>query len=475
MLTNSDGKNKNINKQMVNGNRQRNLPAASAMPQRQNTNKRNQTQYNNSKIKRQYTQGRPQQRQTNPQANLRKNDRRNVPTVKNHNNQPVQNPQKMPVKVKYYYDYSLLASVILLAVFGLLMVYSSSQYVAMVNKGDSSYYFNKQAIIFLICLIGSFAVSKICRKGINYRVFRPIANFILILASMLQILTLVMGLSSHGKSRWLSIAGISFQPAEITKIAIIIYMAAVISKKGSRISGIKQVWKELLWVSIPIAAVLVENLSSGIIAAGIVFVMLFVACKKWKLFAGLASAGFVSIIGLKPILHELIVKLNLPRPDQYQLRRVFGWAAPELFPSDAYQTLQGLYAIGSGGITGQGLGESIQKFGKLPEAHNDMIFPIVVEELGLIGAIAIVFLFLFLIYRLTQIATNANDLFASMICVGIIAHISIQVILNIAVVTGVIPNTGVTLPFISYGGSAILCTMAEITLALNISNCIRLE
>ena len=137
--------------------------------------------------------------------------------------------------------------------------------------------------------------------------------------------------------------------------------------------------------------------------------------------------------------------------------------------------MQGLYAIGSGGITGQGLGESIQKFGKLPEAHNDMIFPIVVEELGLIGAIAIVFLFLFLIYRLTQIATNANDLFASMICVGIIAHISIQVILNIAVVTGVIPNTGVTLPFISYGGSAILCTMAEITLALNISNCIRLK
>ncbi|MDO4438671.1 MAG: FtsW/RodA/SpoVE family cell cycle protein [Eubacteriales bacterium] len=385
-------------------------------------------------------------------------------------------PQQQPSgRVKYYYDYSLLASVILLATFGLLMVYSSSQYVAMVNKGDSSYYFNKQAIIFAICLVGSFAVSKLCRKKINYKLFRPLAGFILFLATTLQLLTFVMGLSSHGKSRWLNIAGISFQPAEITKIAIIIYMAAVISRKGNRINSIKQVWKELLFVAIPIFAVLIQNLSSGIIAAGIVFVMLFVACRKWKMFAWIASFGFAALIGLKPIAHAFIVKFNMPRPDHYQLRRVFGWAAPELFPTDAYQTLQGLYAIGSGGIIGKGLGESIQKFGQLPEAHNDMIFPIVVEELGLIGAIAIVLLFLFLIYRLTQIATNANDLFASMLCVGIIAHISIQVFLNIAVVTGVIPNTGVTLPFISYGGSAILCTMAEITIALNISNCIRLE
>ena len=439
MLTSSDGNNKNMNKQMTNINRQKNLPVTSSMPQSPNR------------------------------------VRRNIQPERPQNNQLAQQMKKTPSKVRYYYDYSLLASVILLATFGLLMVYSSSQYVAMVNKGDSSYYFNKQAIIFGICLGGSFLVSKFCRKKINYKLLRPIAGLFLFLATSLQLLTFVMGLSSHGKSRWLSIAGISFQPAEITKIAIILYMASVISKKGNRINGIKQVLRELFLVSIPIAAVLVENLSSGIIAAGIVFVMLFVACRKWKLFAGLASAGFISLIGLKPVLHELIIKLNLPRPDQYQLRRVFGWAAPELFPSDAYQTLQGLYAIGSGGITGQGLGESIQKFGKLPEAHNDMIFPIVVEELGLIGAIAIVFLFLFLIYRLTQIATNANDLFASMICVGIIAHISIQVILNIAVVTGVIPNTGVTLPFISYGGSAILCTMAEITLALNISNCIRLK
>ena len=152
------------------------------------------------------------------------------------------------------------------------------------------------------------------------------------------------------------------------------------------------------------------------------------------------------------------------------MRRILGWASPETFPDDAYQTLQSLYAIGSGGITGHGLGDSIQKFGKLPEAQNDMIFSIVCEEFGFIGAATLMLLFMYLIYRIYQVARNANDMLGTMLCTGVMAHLGIQVVLNIAVVTGVIPNTGVTLPFISYGGSAVLFTMCEIGLVLSVAH-----
>ena len=166
--------------------------------------------------------------------------------------------------------------------------------------------------------------------------------------------------------------------------------------------------------------------------------------------------------------------LHILKP--YQVERIMVWRNPELFPQDGgFQTLQGLYAIGSGGLFGRGLGESIQKLGFIPEAHNDMVFSIICEELGLFGAVSVILIFLFMIYRFMLIAGNAPDLLGALLVVGVMAHIAIQVILNIAVVTNVMPNTGVTLPFISYGGTSVLFLMMEMGIVLSVSNRIKLE
>lgn len=160
----------------------------------------------------------------------------------------------------------------------------------------------------------------------------------------------------------------------------------------------------------------------------------------------------------------------------YQYRRIEAWLNPELDPEGkSFQVLQGLYAIGSGGLFGQGLGQSIQKLGFLPESQNDMIFAIICEELGLFGAISIILVFLFMIFRFMVIANNAPDLFGALLVVGVMGHIAIQVVLNIAVVTNTIPNTGITLPFISYGGTSVLFIMMEMGIVLSVSNRIRLE
>lgn len=160
----------------------------------------------------------------------------------------------------------------------------------------------------------------------------------------------------------------------------------------------------------------------------------------------------------------------------YQYRRIEAWLNPELDPEGkSFQVLQGLYAIGSGGLFGQGLGQSIQKLGFLPESQNDMIFAIICEELGLFGAVSIILIFLFMIFRFMVIANNAPDLFGALLVVGVMGHIAIQVVLNIAVVTNTIPNTGITLPFISYGGTSVLFTMIEMGIVLSVSNRIRLE
>lgn len=201
--------------------------------------------------------------------------------------------------------------------------------------------------------------------------------------------------------------------------------------------------------------------------------MLFVSCKvKWPFFSigalGLTTLAFAGPIG------KFLTTVGLLQP--YQYRRIEAWLNPESDPTDkGFQVLQGLYAIGSGGLVGQGLGESIQKLGFLPESQNDMIFAIICEELGLFGAVSIILIFLFMIYRFMIIANNAPDLFGALLVVGVMGHIAIQVILNIAVVTNTIPNTGITLPFISYGGTSVLFLLMEMGIVLSVSNQIKLE
>ena len=294
-----------------------------------------------------------------------------------------------------------------------------------------------------------------------------------ILSHILMVIVTLVGREVNGKKRWLDIGPIGFQPSEFAKIALIIMLAAVITKLGGKINQWAVMGKVFLLAVAIGAIVAANNLSTGIILVGIGFVMLFVACKvKWPFFSigalGLTTLAFAGPIG------KFLTTVGLLQP--YQYRRIEAWLNPESDPTDkGFQVLQGLYAIGSGGLVGQGLGESIQKLGFLPESQNDMIFAIICEELGLFGAVSIILIFLFMIYRFMIIANNAPDLFGALLVVGVMGHIAIQVILNIAVVTNTIPNTGITLPFISYGGTSVLFLLMEMGIVLSVSNQIKLE
>lgn len=372
-------------------------------------------------------------------------------------------------KVRRFYDYSLLFSVIFLTAFGLVMIYSASSYMAQLRyEGDAGYFMRRQLSIALGGLAMAIVISKI-----DYRWYKRVALYCYILSYILMIVVSFVGIEVNGKKRWLGYGSMRFQPTEFAKIALIIMLAALITQMGRNVNH----WKAAVLVavlSIPIAYIVgMNNLSSGIIIVGIAFVMLFVATKmKWPfLLCGLLCGGVLAAaetmltwIEKIPILHS------------YQMQRIYVWLSPEAYPLDGgFQVLQGLYAIGSGGLFGKGLGESIQKMGFVPEAQNDMIFSIICEELGLFGAVSIILVFLFMIYRFMIIANNAPDLFGALIVVGVMGHIAIQVILNIAVVTNSIPNTGITLPFISYGGTSVLFLMIEIGMVLSVSNQIKIE
>ncbi|MCR5370680.1 MAG: putative lipid II flippase FtsW [Clostridium sp.] len=369
-----------------------------------------------------------------------------------------------------FYDLELLVSIIFLCVFGLVMIYSASSYKAQLDYGKSSYFVEKQAVFELVSFVAMLIISKL-----DYHRFAKYAVPAYLVSYVLLGLTAFtpMGVASHGKKRWLRLGPVQFQPTEFIKIALILLIAVIISKLGVKINELRRV-RTIILLCIPLAmGVTLNNLSSGIIICGIVYVMLFVAVKKkWPFFVLL---GFlVGVLILAPYIGDLLVKMKILQ--DYQLARINVWRNPVKYSrSGGYQVLQGLYAIGSGGFFGKGLGQSLQKLGFVPEAQNDMIFSIICEELGLFGAVCLILMFMFMIYRFVVIAENAPDLFGSMLVVGIMAHIAIQVILNIAVVTNVIPNTGVTLPFISYGGTSVMLLMAEMGIALSVSNQIKQE
>ncbi len=369
---------------------------------------------------------------------------------------------------KRFYDYSLLFCIIFLTVFGLVMIYSASSYTAQLKYNDAGYFMMRQMKIALGGLIIGLIVSK-C----DYHKYAKLAMVGYALSYVLMVAVTLVGKEVNGKKRWLGVGSLSFQPTEVVKIALIVFLAVHITRLGSQINTWKQMIRAML-LALPIAAIVAaNNLSSGIIVVGIAFVMLFVACKKQWPFYACGGLALLTVFTAGP-LAIFLEKIKLLKP--YQLSRIHVWLSPESYPMDGgYQVLQGLYAIGSGGLFGKGLGESIQKMGFVPEAQNDMIFSIICEELGLFGAVSVILIFLFMIYRCMVIANNAPDLLGSLIVVGVMAHIAIQVILNIAVVTNTIPNTGITLPFISYGGTSVLFLMIEMGMVLGVSNRIKLE
>lgn len=359
-----------------------------------------------------------------------------------------------------YFDYSMLFIVIFMLCFGLVMLYSASYYESAMEFGDSGYYLQKQ--IFSTVL--GFGVMMLV-IWLNYEWFnKPTFALLAYVGSILLIFMVLspLGIEKNGARRWLNL-GMSIQPSEVAKLGLIIFMAFFINRNSNRLKKAKVFYTGLFYVVVVagLVAVVTSNLSSAIVIAGIGAVMLFVACPKVIYFIQIGALGIGAVI--VAIIAE-----------PYRLERFNVWLNPEAYDK-GYQTMQSLYALGSGGLFGKGLGKGIQKLGYIPEAQNDMIFGVVCEELGLIGGIAVILLFIFLIWRFMIIANNAKDLFGSMLVVGVMAHIALQVVMNIAVVTNAMPNTGVTLPFVSYGGSSTLCLLAEIGLALSVSKRIRFE
>lgn len=373
-------------------------------------------------------------------------------------------------KEKPYYDYDLLLVIIFLMCFGLVMLYSSSAYSAQNDYNNDMFFFTRQAIIGIIGFLAMFIVSKI-----DYHLYGAYAKeFFWFSMFLMALVQTPLGKTVNGARRWIRLpGGLSLQPAEFTKIAVILFIAyeiCLLGQKAKKWDGIKILLGYGLVATLGVF-LLTDNLSTAIIVFAITCILIFVVHPKTKPFvAGVIVAGIVGIIGI------IFLKYALAESDNFRMRRIIAWLNPEAnADTDSYQFLQGLYAIGSGGFFGKGLGNSTQKLHAIPEAQNDMILAVICEELGVFGAIIILCLFAFMLYRLLFIARNAPDLYGALIATGIFAHIALQVTLNIGVVTGLLPTTGVTLPFISYGGTAIVILLAEMGIALGISSKIRLK
>lgn len=348
-------------------------------------------------------------------------------------------------------DYTLLVMVLLLVIVGLVILYSTSAYNGQVKFHDSFYYLKKQGFAVVLGILIMFFVA-----GIDYHFWQKMAVPAYIMSILLSIAVMLFGKEYNGSKRWLSLGPFSFQPSEFAKVALVIFLAWLVTKNVDRIQKMSTLFVILISILPIVGLVGASNLSTAIIILGIGIILIFVASPKYAQFIGMGvlAIGFMGIfLGI----------------ESYRLERIAIWRNPEKYEK-GYQTLQGLYAIGSGGIFGNGLGNSIQKRGFVPEAQNDMIFSIICEEVGVVGAAVIMTLFLILIWRFFVVAVNCKDLFGALIATGVMAHIMIQVILNIAVVTNTIPNTGITLPFISYGGTSVVFLLAEMGLVLNVSS-----
>ena len=363
-----------------------------------------------------------------------------------------------------YFDYSLLAILICLICFGLVMLYSTSSYSAMMKQnGDSLFYFKRQVLFCIVGLIGMWIVSRI-----DYHWYFERSKFFYFISIFMMFLVKTpLGKEVNGAKRWIKLPfGQQLQPAEIAKIAIILFIPALICTMGREIKTLEGIVKVLAWGAFSAAVVFIitENLSTAIIVMGITCIMIFVVHPKTRIFI-IIAVGII-LIG---IVGARVLGMAMETSGNFRLRRILVWLNPEKYASEGgYQIMQALYAIGSGGFFGKGLGNSAQKM-IIPEVQNDMILSIICEELGVFGAIMVLILFGMLLYRLLFIAQNAPDLYGSLVVSGIFAHIALQVILNVMVVINCIPTTGITLPFISYGGTSVLFLMAEMGLALGVS------
>lgn len=367
-------------------------------------------------------------------------------------------------------DFKVIASLVLLNLYGLIMIYSASAYGCSLSpeyNNDPAYLVKRQAVFVVAGFVAMFIVRRF-----NYNYLRKWAVPIYIIGILSIFLLLTpLGVQSHNATRWIQAGPITIQVAEIVKISMTIGIAAFITKFQDRMVYPILIWE--IWIFLAgVPAVLVylisDNLSSAIILLGIAFLITFVFSAQWKLHIGIAAGAAAFVIALRTYLQKTLPTQAELNAMPFRFGRFYAWIAPERYEKQGHQPLQGLYAVANGGLFGKGLGRSIQKLGKIPEAQNDMIFSVICEELGLVGAMVLIALFVYLIYHLIRIAVNSDNLFGKILVAGIAFHIVLQALINMGVVLTIIPNTGVSLPFISYGGSAVLFTMVEMGIALSV-------
>ncbi|MBE6939560.1 MAG: putative lipid II flippase FtsW [Ruminococcaceae bacterium] len=357
-------------------------------------------------------------------------------------------------------DLPFLLLTLLLTGIGLVMLFSAS-FPSAYYEGDPTFYLKRQGIFAVLGLGAMLWLSKW-----NYQRWRGWAKILLGAAFFLLILVIIpgVGITRNNATRWLGFGGMTFQPSEFAKMAVIIYFADSISKKKDKMRNLREgVLPYAVVLGLLSILMLLEPHLSGtiiIVATGIIL-MIVGGMHPYLAGAGIGGVGIVAVLYVKLVEAGII---------SYGAGRILMWKDPWLDPGDAgYQMCQSLIAIGSGGLLGVGLGKSRQKFLYLPEEHNDFIFAVVCEELGLIGACVIILIFMLLILRGFWIALHARDRFGSLLAVGVMTQVSLQTFLNIAVVTGLVPATGISLPFFSYGGTSLFLLLAEMGIVLSVS------
>ena len=366
--------------------------------------------------------------------------------------------------IRQKFDFSFFLVVIILLAFGLVMLFSATYASAKLSADsnyDSFYYINRQLIF-----AGIGIVVMIVASFVDYHLFMN--KFIIKLAALISVglvlLTKVIGTTMGGAQRWLRIGEITIQPSEILKFVTIMIIAEYMQRNYDKLADFRRgFFPILLRIGIACGLVLFQPHISGTV---ILFLM-----SICMLCIGGAKGSHLLIIGVGVLALGLLILVVFPALGfDYVNTRLLSWRDPEAdIQNKTFQTYQSLVTIGSGGIFGQGLGNSRQKYSYLPVTENDFIFPVIVEELGFVGAMFVILLFVILIVRGFYIAANAPDKFGMLLCSGIVIQLGIQAFLNIAVTTNAIPNTGVSLPFISYGGTALLMQLGEIGIVLNIS------
>ena len=348
----------------------------------------------------------------------------------------------------------LLITVIIMSIFGIIMIYSASSVWALYKFNDAFHFAKYQLIFFLVSLLLMFFVSKI-----DYKKYKKYANIILLISVILLVLVLLVGSEINGSRSWFKIGPFGFQPSEIAKLALIIFTSKYLEKNNSLVTDIKKgIFPILLIIFLFFALIMLEpDFGTGMVIVLSLMMLIFVSGVKLKFFGVLGALGLLGISGLIVIA-------------PYRLKRIISFLNPWSDPlGSGYQIIQSLYAIGPSGLLGLGFGNSIQKQFYLPEPQTDFIFAIIAEEFGIVGVTVIIVLFALLFYCIVKISLKQNNLFAKYLVFGLGVQIILQALLNLCVVTGLIPVTGVTLPFFSYGGSSLLVSMISIGIILNIS------